>query len=128
MSLGKLAGVDVNDYESYDFNGYTDIDANAENASYIAWAIDNGITLGYGNGRFGSNDKITLNQALVMVARYVDNIGLPVNAIDTNAILVWAVNMVIFPVDAEIDLEKNATRSDIAVMLYAISTYLNVAN
>ena len=127
MILGKAVGVDISEYAGYDFTGFIDIDENADYAPYAAWAIENGITHGSDDGRFGAGNKISLRQALVMIARYAAGIGLPVDALDSDMVMAWAVNIGLFPADTHIDLDDNAVRTDVAVMLYAISAYINAA-
>jgi len=128
MALGKLAGVDTSAYTDFDFAGYTDIDPDSEYAPYAAWAIENGITLGYGDGRFGSNDKITRVQALMMTARYAASLGLPVDALSTDAVIEWAADAGLYSADSDVSLDSNATRTDIAVMLYAVSVFSGISN
>ena len=128
MALGKLAGVDTSAYTDFDFAGYTDIDPDSEYAPYAAWAIENGITLGYGDGRFGSNDKITRVQALMMTARYAASLGLPVDALSTDAVIEWAADAGLYSADSDVSLDSNATRTDIAVMLYAVSVFSGILN
>ncbi|MCI8539346.1 MAG: hypothetical protein HFF18_11925 [Oscillospiraceae bacterium] len=50
---------------------YGDVSEDAWYADSIAWAAENGIVNGYGNGQFGPNDSVTREQFVVMLWRYV---------------------------------------------------------
>lgn len=65
--LGRLANVDVNGYNEKSFD---DVVANEYYAPYVAWAVENGIANGYGDGTFGVNDDVTIEQAIVFIARF----------------------------------------------------------
>ncbi len=54
-------------------DGYSDISGDAWYADGIAWAVENGIANGYGNGQFGPNDSITREQLAVMLWKYAGN-------------------------------------------------------
>ena len=51
-------------------DGYSDVSGDAWYADGIAWAVENGIANGYGNGTFGPNDSITREQLAVMLWKY----------------------------------------------------------
>ncbi len=51
-------------------DGYSDVSGDAWYADGIAWAVENGIASGYGNGQFGPNDSITREQFVVMLWKY----------------------------------------------------------
>jgi S-layer homology domain. len=65
--LGRLAGVDVTSFTS---NKFSDVVSNSWYAPYVAWAVKNGIVLGYDNGKFGPNDPVTREQMCVFLLRY----------------------------------------------------------
>ena len=50
---------------------YGDVSDDAWYADSIAWAAENGIVNGYGDGQFGPNDSVTREQFVVMLWRYV---------------------------------------------------------
>jgi hypothetical protein len=64
----------------------------------VAWASENGIIAGYGNGLFGPEDSLTREQMAVMMANYirVRNIRIAavlpeaVNYADDSQISLWA--------------------------------------
>ena len=51
-------------------DGYNDVSSGAWYADGIAWAVENGIANGYGNGQFGPNDSVTREQLAVMLWKY----------------------------------------------------------
>ena len=59
------------DAESYAQNmttaAFTDVPASHWANGYIAWAYDQGIINGYGNGKFGPSDTVTYEQAIKML-------------------------------------------------------------
>lgn len=79
--LGRLAGIDANTYSEVEF---ADVKAGAWYAPYVAWASEEGLVLGYGNGLFGTDDEITVEQTVVLLARYADDIGI---SLDSTAVL-----------------------------------------
>ncbi len=50
---------------------YHDVSGDAWYADSVAWAAENGIVNGYGDGQFGPNDSVTREQFVVMLWRYV---------------------------------------------------------
>ena len=75
--LGRLHGI-TEDYVGE--NTFADVVEGEWYAPYVVWAADNGIVLGYGDGTFGINDEITVEQAAVILARYAAFIDLEVAA------------------------------------------------
>ncbi len=49
---------------------FTDTEANTWYSNAVVWAADRGIVQGYGNGLFGTNDPVSVEQLEVMVGRY----------------------------------------------------------
>ena len=58
---------------------YTDVKDDYKYIAAVAWAVENGIVSGYGNGELGINDNITKEQFITMLYRYVKNQGLGFN-------------------------------------------------
>ena len=52
-------------------SAYSDVSSDAWYADSVAWAVENGIASGYGDGQFGPNDSVTREQFVVMLWRYV---------------------------------------------------------
>ena len=73
MSRGMLATVlySLEGRPDQDGTGeFSDVSSGAWYADSIAWATENGIASGYGNGQFGPNDSITREQFVVMLWKY----------------------------------------------------------
>lgn len=49
---------------------FSDVDENAYYASAAAWAAENGIVSGFGDGRFGPDDEITREQMALILMNY----------------------------------------------------------
>ena len=54
---------------------FADVATNAWCAPAVAWAVEQGIAGGYGNGLFGPDDNITREQLAVMLWRYAGSPG-----------------------------------------------------
>ena len=52
-------------------SAYSDVGDDDWYADGVAWAAENGIVNGYGDGQFGPNDSVTREQFIVMLWRYV---------------------------------------------------------
>ncbi len=52
---------------------FTDVDANAYYAPYVAWAAENGIVTGYGEGIFRPEENVTREQTAAILYRYMKN-------------------------------------------------------
>jgi methionine-rich copper-binding protein CopC len=52
-------------------SAYSDVSSDAWYADSVAWAVENGIASGYGDGQFGPNDSVTREQFVVMLWRYM---------------------------------------------------------
>ncbi len=79
--------------------GFQDVSANSWYAKAIAWAAQNGIVSGYGNGKFGPNDAVTREQAVQVLYAYAQKQGADVSAqdaldsyTDAGAVSSWAQN------------------------------------
>ena len=72
--LGRLAGVDETAYMKTSFTD-TDPVYGTWYIGYVEWASQNGIVKGYGDGKFGPNDMVTVEQAAVILARYAKYVG-----------------------------------------------------
>ncbi len=97
--LARLDGTDLSAYSASTFND-VDMDKDYFGPS-VAWAVDNSILSGYGNGNFGPNDAITREQMAVILANYLKakGISLPQNqqAVplkDMDSVSSWAVEAV----------------------------------
>ena len=96
--LGRLAGVDVSRFKT---SSYSDVPINATTtwyAPYVEWATQMGLVEGYGDGKFGPDNKITHQQMYVLMYKYsifVENkktniSGTSINASDAEEVADWA--------------------------------------
>ncbi|MHC1694827.1 MAG: S-layer homology domain-containing protein [Eubacteriales bacterium] len=69
---------------------FSDVDTSEWYCQYIQTASEYGIISGYGNGKFGPNDKITREQAMTMIARAmkITELKAGLEAADINTLLV----------------------------------------
>ena len=113
---------------------FTDVGETKWYAKAVKWAADKGLVSGYGNGKFGPEDRITREQMVAIMMQYSKMKGYDTTAIadlskfrDQNKISKWAVNAVKWGVshkivsgtDKGIEPKGNATRAQIAVILQA---------
>lgn len=70
--LGRFEGIHPAQYSGSDFK---DVAVNAWHAPYIAWAVEQGLVTGYGNGSFGPQDDVTREQMAVIFVRYLRGKG-----------------------------------------------------
>lgn len=66
--LARIAGVDEDKYKS---SGFADVSDSDWHARVVAWAAENGIVEGYGDGTyFGPDDPVTREQLAVILMRF----------------------------------------------------------
>lgn len=104
--LGRLADVDISLYTDSSFD---DVEINTWYAPYVEWAARNGIVKGYGNGKFGVNDNITVEQAMVILTEYADYVGIDTDSdvllekySDVGNVSDWAIRQMKWVVSEEI--------------------------
>lgn len=128
--LGRLADVNAAYYTDSSFE---DVVEGEWYSPYVEWAAEKEIVLGYGDGRFGVNDKITVEQAAVILARYAEyvdeyeesDISLKKYA-DADKVSDWALDAMKWAVENDIyngesrrlNPQKPAPRALIATMIY----------
>jgi len=71
--LGRMAGVDTADYKGE--STFSDVEADAYYAPYVAWAAKHGITTGVGEGKFAPDELINRQQMAVFFVRYFESFG-----------------------------------------------------
>ena len=113
---------------------FTDVGETKWYAKAVKWAADKGLVSGYGNGKFGPEDRITREQMVAIMMQYSKMKGYDTSANadlskfrDQNTISKWAVNAVKWGVSHKIvsgtdkgsEPKGNATRAQIAVILQA---------
>lgn len=80
---------------------FKDAAPNSYYSDALAWASNNGLVSGYGNGLFGVNDKVTREQMCVIFVRFLEYMGFDISEIpealpfaDEHAISSWAAQAV----------------------------------
>ena len=112
---------------------FVDVAAGDWYAAGAAWASEEGIVSGYGDGRFGPNDPVTREQLAVMLWQYAGSLGLDTEGgaglarfPDGQSVSSWAKEALAWAVDAgllsgradgTLDPGGSATRAEAAVML-----------
>ncbi len=137
--LGRYAGVDVTEYTDVTF---TDVDPvyGSWYAPYVDWATKNGIIQGMGDGTFGVNKNITIEQACAILARFLEykeapnNTQLTLDAYsDVTVISDWATESLEWAIENSVYMgtlgstrmlrsRNPAARSLIATMFYNVTT------
>ena len=131
--LGRLAEMqDFYTDENLVWVTFDDVEPDQWYAYYVNWAVTNGIVQGYGDGIFGVNDKVTIEQAAVILYRYADLIETPLydmeaDYTDTDEISAWAKDAMRWVTATDIYTgydggqlrpKQNAPRALVAEMLY----------
>ena len=114
---------------------FTDVASGAYYANAVAWANANGIVSGYGNGKFGPNDKVTREQLAAILYRYAQykkydvSVGEDTNILsytDAQSVSSYAIPALQWACGAGVvtgksggmlDPKGNATRAEVAAML-----------
>lgn len=65
--------------------GFDDVKIGAWYTDYINWAVSQGIVSGYGDGRFGPNDKITREQMALMTDNFIKAMDMKPDVVKANA-------------------------------------------
>lgn len=127
--LYRMDGTDFTDDDAV----FSDVKDNAWYYNQVAWAADQVIITGYGNGLFGPNDSITREQLAAIMYRYADSryysdyesVDLS-SFSDESAIHEWAKESVEWAVGTKmisgkgngiLDPLGNATRAEIATII-----------
>ena len=75
--LGRLYGIDEKKYKGAAFD---DVVEGEWYAPYVKWAAEKKIVEGYGDGMFGVEDEVTIEQAVVILARYASATGVDITS------------------------------------------------
>lgn len=86
--LGRLYETDGNIPDAND--SFTDTAPGSYYSKYVAWLARNGIMDGYGDGLFGPDDSVTLEQAAVILYRYACFTGAEKSTADPVALYGYA--------------------------------------
>ena len=133
--LGRMSGVNMADYPVVTF---ADCEAGSWYAPYVEWAAQAGIVKGYSAETFGPMDEITVEQAAVILYRYIAYMGYNTaadadlaNYADGAQVSEWAAEQMkwalannIYVSDTTLDPQAPAARSLVAEMLYNLSVWM----
>lgn len=117
-------------------SGMTDVAKDSYYSEAVAWAVENGIVSGYGNGLFGTEDVITREQTATILYRFAQYVGMDTTQggmsvreyTDYDSISDYAISAVQWTVNTGIMTGYNnnimpgqpCTRAQIVTMLYRL--------
>ena len=127
--LGRLAGADTAKFTEPTF---ADVQAGQWYTPYVEWAAANGIVNGMGNGTYGINGDITVEQACTILYRFSEGKAGKASGVklsdfaDAEAVSDWAADGVRWAVENGVYTGKNgvidpkapASRALVAMMFY----------
>ena len=103
---------------------FTDVPADQWFNNAVTWGTQNGVMGGYGDGKFGPNDSVTIEQIAVILWNYSGNPAFSGKADSVGAYSGWAANALAWAVENDIlagvpftNATENATRAQTAQML-----------
>lgn len=115
-------------------NRFTDVENGKWYTEAITWAHENGITVGYGDNLFGTNDPVTREQLAAFFYRYAEYKGYDTTItdsldrfIDKDDVSDWAKDAMAWAIgygliegreNNVLDPKDNATRAEFAAMLH----------
>ena len=138
--LGRLAEVDTSKYTEVTF---TDVVAGSWYAPYVEWAASEGIVNGLGDGVFGIDGEITVEQACTILGRFADHKNADADTQitldmypDTFAAHDWAIEGLTWAVrngvylgilakDSQLNPRDAASRALVAEMFYMYNAIYN---
>ncbi|MBQ7605403.1 MAG: S-layer homology domain-containing protein [Firmicutes bacterium] len=118
-------------------NGYRDVKSGMWFATAVGWASSKGIVGGYGDGKFGPNDKLTREQLVSILYRYAKFKGLVTSAHvdissypDAGSVSEWAKEAMQWAVaeglingmDGKLNARGDASRAQIATIIMRYCT------
>lgn len=105
-------------------HNFTDVPADQWFNNAITWGTQKGVMGGYGNGKFGPNDSVTIEQIAVILWNYAGNPAFSGKADGVGTYSGWAANALSWAVENNIlagvpfkNATENATRAQTAQML-----------
>ena len=119
-------------------NPFSDVPGSQYYTNAVIWAADKDIVLGYGNGKYGPEDKLTREQLAAILYRYEQFSGvippdtsLEIEFFDQNDISIYAIDpvaalakqgIILGKPDGNFDPKGTATRAELAAMLHRYLT------
>jgi len=105
-------------------HGFNDVPADQWFNNAVTWGTKNGVMGGYGDGKFGPNDNVTIEQIAVILWNYSGNPKFDAKLGDVGSYSGWATNALTWATDMGIlhginfkNATDNATRAQAAQML-----------
>lgn len=132
--LGRMEKIAADKYSG---SVFSDVPAEKWFSPYVIWASETGLILGYGDGTFGPEDEITMEQAAMILARYAEHCGKKITLgaeldryPDGADVSDWAVSAMRWALENRIYVmngkrlspKKPAERCVLAEMLYVFKT------
>lgn len=99
---------------------FADVAENMWYSNAVNWTAENNIVAGYDNGIFGVNDPVSLEQVVTILWRYAGNTTQSQQDSYSTQAIQWATQNHI--VSAPFEAAKNATRADVATILFHYMT------
>lgn len=133
--LGRMAGIEG---DADPTSMFSDVKPDSYYSGYLAWAAENDIVKGIGDGKFGPETIVTREQVAVFLYRFARYLGMDTNPghiaspttfnsgsnVSTWAVaaMVWANNKGIMKgTDSGLDPQAQVTRAEVAQMIYNFS-------
>lgn len=130
--LGRLDMIDPADYADCPFEDCEPL-GDWDYLPYVAWAAENGIVLGFGDGTFRPFDPVTNEQAVLMLRRYADYLGRETAAPEiayegaspwASAAVAWSYADGVYPTETEAPFTSPAERGWTARAFYNFVGFL----
>ncbi len=99
---------------------FADVSGNMWYSNAVNWAAQNNIVAGYDNGNFGVNDPVSFEQVVTILWRYAGNTTQSQQNSYSAQAIQWTTQNNI--VSAPFEAAKNATRADVATILFRYMT------
>ena len=129
--LGRLAGVDIDDYSGESFD---DVDTAQYYAPYVKWAAEMGIVNGVGDNKFAPDTNISRQDLVVIINNYAEKMNMTMKQALQNVVFVDLDDIASYAIDAVGNMvhagvingnpdgtfapKANATRAEVAAMLH----------
>ncbi len=99
---------------------FPDIGADSPDRGAIGWAQESGLVNGYGTGRFGAEDALTVPQALAILYRYAGSPAVGENGADQGRVPAWAKDAAAWALQSGLISENDLT-NDASVSEYVFT-------
>ena len=130
--LGRMDMIDPADWSDCPFSDCEPL-GDWDYVPYVAWAAENGIVLGFGDGTFRPYDPVTNEQVVLMLQRYAEYLGCEITVPDiafegaspwASAAVSWALANGVYPTEAETVFTAPAQRGWMAAAIYNLVGFL----